>query len=187
MGLGGCASARSFLALDYDANSSATIRDPFTIVTKSDASQNLVFRTRKGDRAVEVEVPGGATQVSNVSIPVAAAFAEPDAAPGSETGSKTETAAEYESSAAYISGLERLKAYFRAGRYELGVMETDSMLRLYPVAPRLHQMRGTLLERIGHRSLAIKSWRRALELDPGNAPLRQYVEQREQGRSLASP
>lgn len=55
----------------------------------------------------------------------------------------------------------------------------------YQTDPRLHQMRGTLLDRMGRTELAIKAWQQALRFDQGNQTLRRFVDRREQKRSMA--
>ena len=87
----------------------------------------------------------------------------------------------------YLGALDQVKHLYHAGRFEAGLVEIDGLIRQYPTAPRLHQMRGTLLDRLGQSELALKSWNQALRLDPKNASLRKFIERREQKRSLASP
>lgn len=87
----------------------------------------------------------------------------------------------------YLAKIDRVKQLYRSGRYEAALLETDGMLRLYPTHPQLHEMRGTLLDRIGQTELALNSWKQALRFDPKNESLRRFIERKEQRRSLASP
>ena len=49
----------------------------------------------------------------------------------------------------YLGAIDLVKQLFRKGRYEAGLIEIDSLLRRYPTDPRLYEMRGTLLDRLG--------------------------------------
>lgn len=90
-----------------------------------------------------------------------------------------------EGSASYLATLDHIKQLYRNGRYEAALLETDDAIRLYQTDPRLHQMRGTLLDRLGKGELALRSWSQALRFDPGNQTLKQFVERKQQKRSLA--
>jgi len=87
----------------------------------------------------------------------------------------------------YLGALDHVKLLYRQGRYEAGLLELDGLIRQYPTSPKLHLMRGTLLDRVGQSELALKSWNQALRLDPKNASLRKFIERKDQRRSLASP
>ena len=63
----------------------------------------------------------------------------------------------------------------------------DDVLKLYQTDPKLYEMRGTLLDRLGKADLAFKSWNQALRFDPANQVLRRFVERKQAGRALASP
>jgi tetratricopeptide (TPR) repeat protein len=229
----GCASVKSFLALDRAGQATGPIHNPFSDYnpSRNDPSQNIVLRTKKGDRSVEVELPAGSAQLTDLTIPMSPAFREAGAAGRNPASSdvgpyvpKTPTMADREitrsfpqataqsegtrrdieqdlglvasedsvpeGNESYLGALDHLKALFRAGRFEAALMQTDTLIRQYPTAPRLYQMRGTLLERVGQNDLALKSWKQALEFEPGNASLRQFIERKEhvsRKRSLASP
>jgi tetratricopeptide (TPR) repeat protein len=86
----------------------------------------------------------------------------------------------------YLASLDYVKQLYRAGRYEAGLLEIDGMIRLYPTDPQLHQMKGTLLDRIGKPELALKSWQQALRFNPKNVSLRHFIERREQRASLGT-
>lgn len=91
----------------------------------------------------------------------------------------------------YLAAIDQVKALFRSGRYEAALIESDSLIRTYPTSPRIYQMRGTLLEKIGQSDLALRNWKQALELEPKNLALRKFIERKEFGsqhsRSIASP
>ena len=78
----------------------------------------------------------------------------------------------------YLASMDHIKQLYRSGRYEAGLIEVDSMIRDFPTDPKLHEMRGTLLDRLGRRDLALKSWGQALRFDPSNQTLRQFIERR---------
>lgn len=75
----------------------------------------------------------------------------------------------------YLASVDRIKQLFRLGRYEAALIDLDHLVKLYPTAPQLYEMRGTLLSRLGYKDLAIKSWSQALELDPENRSLRNFL------------
>jgi tetratricopeptide (TPR) repeat protein len=83
----------------------------------------------------------------------------------------------------YLAQIDYVKTLYRSARYEAALLETDSLIQSYPTDPRLHEMRGTLLERLGHMDLAVRSWTQALRLDPANESLRRFVQSK---RGLAS-
>jgi len=94
-----------------------------------------------------------------------------------------------EPDSSYLNALDNIKQLYRVGRYEVAILETDRMLKEYPTDPKLHEMRGTLLDRMGQTDLAMKSWKQALKLSPGNRSLQKYLEKRETSktRGIASP
>lgn len=99
--------------------------------------------------------------------------------------SPSEDNAGAEGSQSYLATVDHIKQLYRIGRFEAALLETDDAIRLYQTDPRLHQMRGTLLDRLGKRDLALRSWTQALRFDPGNASLKRFVERKQQQRSLA--
>jgi tetratricopeptide (TPR) repeat protein len=231
----GCASMRSFLAVGNSNQASGPIHNPFGEVYpgKGDTSQNLILRTKKGDRSVEIELPRSSQEMTDFTIPVSPAFRDQangqDRAPASSEGSAEDTykpkpptladreitrgfpqgaaqdevrrreieqglglmASEQDSTpeanSSYLGALDHLKQLYRASRYEAALGETDGLIRQYPTDPKLYQMRGTLLDRVGQTELALKSWNQALRFDPKNTSLKKFVERREQKRSIASP
>ncbi|HAR43923.1 MAG TPA: hypothetical protein DCS07_15025 [Bdellovibrionales bacterium] len=86
----------------------------------------------------------------------------------------------------YLASMDRIKQLYRSGRYEAALMDADSMIRQFQTDPKLYQMRGTLLDRLGKKDLALKAWNQALRFDPNNVGLRRFIE-RHQTRGLASP
>ena len=86
----------------------------------------------------------------------------------------------------YLAKVDVIKQLFRSGRFEAALIETDHMLKDYPTSPRLYEMRGTLLDRMGYGDLALKSWKQALEFEPNRLSLKKIVEKREQQRGIAS-
>ena len=87
----------------------------------------------------------------------------------------------------YLAALDHIKQLYKGARYEAALLEIDELVRAYPTDPKIYEMRGTLLDRLGRGDLAIKSWNQALRFDPGNQSLRRFIERKQQKRSLASP
>ena len=78
----------------------------------------------------------------------------------------------------YLGAIDTVKQLYRKGRYEAGLIELDSLLRRYPTDPRLYEMRGTLLDRLGYKTLAVQAWNQSLELNPDNNPLKKFLNRR---------
>ncbi len=231
----GCSTTRAVFAVPPpDAKpSGGTIHNPFGDYytnAKTDSSQNIVLRTKKGDRAVEIELPKTGEDNTDFIIPVSPAFQDNRRAPasadedlkdyqnhaptpadreitrafsqgglGEEEGRRREIElglglmpAEDTVPAAqgsYLGSLDHVKTLYRRGRFEAALVEVEALTRQYPTDPKLYQMRGTLLDRLGQPELAFKSWSQALRFDPQNATLRRFVERKQQlqKRSVASP
>lgn len=235
-GASGCASVRSILATDTSETDRKPISNPFAgFSAGSERPDTMIFRAKKGDGAVEVEVPRSGQNISEFVIPISpdmrivrdggrspASSGTPTEpaqdAPGypqmaptltdreitrtfpqglpedenkrreieQELGlMRTDESPEKESS--YLAALDHVKQLYRGARYEAALIQVDQLLREYPTNPKLYQMRGTLLDRIGQHDLAIQSWKQALRFDQKNESLRRFVERKEQKRSLASP
>jgi|GEM_PF-1742099 len=190
---------------------------------------SVVLRTKKGDRAVEVEFPGDPGAFSDFVVPVSPAFSDghplrsrgeslSDEAMGNwrdikPTYSDREITSSFPKGPAasgqrrdledelgvlppespqpiressYLAALDHVKRLFRNGRYENALTQVDELLTLYPTDPRLHQMRGTLLDRTGQPDLAMRSWAEAIELDPSNMGLKKFVDRRRAVRTLGT-
>ena len=78
----------------------------------------------------------------------------------------------------YLAQVDKVKQLYKLGRYEAGLIEIDQMVREYPTNPKLYEMRGTLLSRLGYEKLAISSWSQALKLNPKNKSLQKFVGRR---------
>jgi hypothetical protein len=233
LALSGCASMKSVFAVNPQSGVSGPIHNPFgdqySAGGPGDRSQNVILRTKKGDRAVEIELPRDSQASTDFTIPVSPAFRDGAGRAGG-AGESTEdspyvklppTMADHEitrsfpqgqvaqdgerrqieeglgvmagedsvpvADQSYLGALDNIKLLYKKGRYEAGLVELDSLIKQYPTSPRLHVMRGTLLDRVGQGELALKSWNQALRLEPKNESLRRFIERREQKRSLASP
>ena len=86
----------------------------------------------------------------------------------------------------YLAKVDVIKQLFRGSRYEAALIETDSLIKLYPTNAKLYEMRGTLLDRLGYPDLALRSWKQALEFEPRMLSLKRLIEKREAQRSVAS-
>ena len=226
----GCSTVKSALGVSSNSDQQPSIHNPFDQYSPQQSNnENIILRTKKGDRSVEVELPGGKADMTDFVLPMSPSFKEPGRTPASsgETGiddrfkdrqpSITDreithrlsevpvedeakrreiegglgvSAAEESTPQAdksYLAAIDQVKQLYRISRYEAALLELDEMLRLYPTDPRLYEMRGTLLDRIGKPDLALKSWNQALRLEPSNPSLKKFVEHKQHKRSVASP
>lgn len=80
--------------------------------------------------------------------------------------------------ASYLAAVDKVKQLYTLARYEAAVIEVDRLIRDYPTDPKLYEMRGTLLDRLGYDSLAVKSWEQALQFNPRNLSLQQFIDKK---------
>lgn len=85
----------------------------------------------------------------------------------------------------YLAGIDRVKRLYREARFEAALLEVEDLLVDFPTSPKLYEMRGTLLDRMGKRDLAMRSWEQALRLEPKNVALKRYIERKRVTRGLA--
>ncbi len=222
-----CGGARSFLALDEKDERSKPIANPFGSMYPGptyDSSAPVVVRSKKGDRAVEFEIPARDSEVSEWVVPVSPQGRGPASVGGSEASAATaggsgsdygsrrpssvdreiqrqmpQTPAEEiaerreleqemglavveedlpKGDRSYLGSVDRIKSLFRERRYEAALLEVEELMKEHPTDPRLHAMRGTLLDRLGYGDLARQSWAQSLKLDPSNEPLRRFLDRR---------
>ena len=86
----------------------------------------------------------------------------------------------------YLAKIDIVKQLFRTQRFEAALIETDQMLKEYPTDAKLYEMRGTLLDRLGYKDLALRSWKQSLEFKPNQVALKKVVDKRELQRGVAS-
>ena len=219
-----CSSVKSILSIE-SKEKPKPISNPFEDYQtgRRDENQTMILRTKKGDRSVELQIPGDPDKLSDFVIPVSPAFKETTRAPASTnepdlvyqahhpTQSDREITESFkqntledqskrqeieqglhltspddqandserdESKNSYLSKLDFIKELYKRARYEAALLETDELLVLYPTDPKLHEMRGTLFERLGQHELAVKSWNQSLRLNPSNPGLRKYIERK---------
>ena len=221
---------KSFLAVEKKQEVQGPILNPFGAYESGTpkAPNNIVLRTRKGERSVEVELPSQSGAITDLTVPVSPAFPDesgrsPASASGLDTtylgrtpgpsdreiaaslpkgfadddGARREVEtglglreAEGETpdhDQSYLASLDHVKQLYRVARYEAALLEVDELLVVYPTDSKIHEMRGTLLDRLGRTDLAIRSWNQAIRLNPGNESLRRFVERRSNSkRSPAS-
>ena len=60
------------------------------------------------------------------------------------------------------------------------------MIKDYPTDAKLYEMRGTVLDRMGYKDLALRSWKQSLEFKPNQLALKKVVDRREIQRGVAS-
>mgnify|MGYP000384962122 CR=1 FL=1 len=80
-----------------------------------------------------------------------------------------------QSNVSYLASIDFIKQLFKNSRYEVALIEADKMLLRYPADPHLYEMRGTLLDHLGQRDLALRSWSQALHFNPKNSSLRKFI------------
>lgn len=242
LALSGCATMRQIFAVDPTGGKPKPISRPFDDYYGADKEpqQNIVLRTKKGDRSVEVELPGSQAAMSDFQLPMSPAFRDGGAAGGrgpASVGSpedvvgSSEADIPYEENrklrapssvdheitktfpqglpedevrrreleqslslvpeedgiprgeSSYLAGLDQVKSLYKRGRYEAALLGVEDMIRQYQTDPRLYEMKGTLLERLGQLDLALKSWKQALRFKPKDEPLRRFIDRKEKGRA----
>lgn len=216
LALGSCAGIKSFLAVEEQADRGKPIENPFGSMyagVPEDSGKALVVRSKRGDRAVEFEIPTRGSEVSEWVVPVdpqqprttdaarAADYGDrkPSSVdreiqrqmpqlPGEDVAARREIELELglqpveedlaRGDKSYLGALDRIKSLFREGRFEASLLEAEELLKEHPTDPRLHEMRGTLLDRLGYADLARQSWAQSLKLRPANEPLRRFLDRR---------
>lgn len=86
----------------------------------------------------------------------------------------------------YLGRLDVVKQLFKSKRYEASLIEIDKLIHQYPTDSKLFEMRGTVLDRLGYRDLALRSWKQSLEFKPDQIALKKLVDKRETQRNVAS-
>jgi tetratricopeptide (TPR) repeat protein len=86
----------------------------------------------------------------------------------------------------YLGKMDVVKQLFKSKRFEASLIEIDKMIRDYPTDAKLFEMRGTVLDRLGYRDLALRSWKQSLEFKPDQMALKKIVDKREAQRTVAS-
>ena len=213
---GSCSSLKSFLAVEEPEQRGKPIENPFGSMysgAPDDSGKALVVRSKRGDRAVEFEIPTRGSEVSEWVVPVDPQQAKQSEStrvmdygdrkpssvdreiqrqmpqlPGEDVAARREIELELglqpveedlaRGDKSYLGAIDRIKSLFREGRYEASLLEAEELLKDHPTDPRLHEMRGTLLDRLGYADLARQSWAQSLKLKPSNEPLRRFLDRR---------
>ncbi|MFZ9596156.1 MAG: hypothetical protein ACO3A2_08775 [Bdellovibrionia bacterium] len=192
----------------------------------SENHQNMILRTKKGDRSVELEIPGDRRNLSEFVLPVSPAFKNSGRGLTSLSGSMMDSpemvdesyknraptfsdrdivnrfpqgAAEDESrirdiertldlvpseegasthSSSYLGAVDHIKQLYRMTRFEAALIETDELIRQYQTDSKLYEMRGTLLDKLGRKDLALQAWSQALRFDPRNLNLKKFLDRK---------
>ncbi len=87
LSLQGCASVNALTSAP-EPERARPIANPFSnyhLSDKGDPSQNMILRTKKGDRSVELEIPASSSNLSDFVLPVSPAFKNKDNLEGDET------------------------------------------------------------------------------------------------------
>tara|TARA_Y100000590_G_scaffold424344_1_gene531101 strand:- start:216 stop:926 length:711 start_codon:yes stop_codon:yes gene_type:complete len=101
-----------------------------------------------------------------------------------ELGLVTPPEAQPKRQSSYLAQIDYIKQLYRNKRYEVGLLETDEMIKSYPTDPKLYEMRGTLLERLGYSELAMRSWEQSVEFDPNNESLKKFIQSKKKKLTL---
>jgi tetratricopeptide (TPR) repeat protein len=222
-----CSSVRGIFAADSSKEENKPISNPFgdyeaSLANTTDPADTMIFRSKNGNKAVEVELSRANQGVTDFVLPIsggsgssrAPASASDESAASAEnayaslapTATDRELTRKFsqapfedaqkrsdiekglglvqseemtpERQRSYLASMDHIKQLYRMGRYEAGLIEVDSMIRDFPTDPKLHEMKGTLLDRVGRRDLALKSWGQALRFNPGDQTLRRFIERR---------
>ncbi|MBL7716388.1 MAG: hypothetical protein JNL01_13055 [Bdellovibrionales bacterium] len=234
--LSSCSTMKSMLAIDGQNQNHAPIANPFGNYQQTPTSRdNIVLRTKKGDRSIEVELPGSTADMTDFQLPLSPHFKDSNlgrnpASAGGMAANEVLDNEDYsrrpasitdreitralpqvrqedeadrreietglglvpsedptpESDMSYLASMDRVKQLYKSARYEAALLELDELVRHYPTDPKIYEMRGTLLDRLGKTDMAIKSWNQALRFEPGNQALRKFIERRSQKRGIAS-
>ncbi len=86
----------------------------------------------------------------------------------------------------YLAKIDVVKQLFHNNRHEAALIEIDRMIKDYPTNAKLYEMRGTVLDRMGYKDLALRSWKQSLEFRPNQLALKKIVDRREAQRGVAS-
>jgi tetratricopeptide (TPR) repeat protein len=224
--LSGCATTGGHAAQTTASGEPLYIENPFSqyAAVAPDSGKSITFRSKKGDKQMEIEIPQDPN--AEFQVPMNPKLAEsgrdsntgvgPDdrylkQKPGMADREIASTFTDHEDPVAgarrreiesglglqpsddrpvmdesYLGKIDFIKQLFNGGRHEAALMEIDSLIKQYPTNARLYEMRGTVLDRIGYPDLALRSWKQALEFEPGKVALRKVVERREAQRNVAS-
>ncbi len=225
--LSGCATSGGRTTQTTAAGEPLYIENPFSqygAVAPESGAKAITFRSKKGDKQMEIEIPQDPT--AEFQVPMNPKLTESARETGPEAGADDrylkqkpgmadrEIASTFNNHEDPVAGARRrevesglglqpsddlplmdesylgkvdfIKQLFHGGRHEAALMEIDSLIKQYPTNARLYEMRGTVLDRIGYPDLALRSWKQALEFEPGKVALRKVVERREAQRNVAS-
>lgn len=226
IGIQGCATSGARGNATTASGEPLYIENPFAQfgAVATDSSKAITFRSKKGDKQMEIEIPQDPTAEFQLPMNPKLAEAAPEGTgpagmddrylrrkPGIADREIASTFTDHEDPVAgarrreietglglqpsddlpvvdesYLAKVDFIKQLFHGGRHEAALMEIDTLIKQYPTNARLYEMRGTVLDRIGYPDLALRSWKQALEFEPGKVALRKVVERREAQRNVAS-
>jgi tetratricopeptide (TPR) repeat protein len=221
-----CASLSSALAINSKPPSSR-IASPFSSYQPgSETAQNMILRTKQGDRTLELEIPGDSNKLGEFALPLSPTFLGSDRGPASAKNRSTDATGMLDesyknrapslsdrellhsrsqgfpadeqkrheieeslslspsedsipaASSSYLGGIDHIKQLYRLARFEVALVETDEMIKQYPTDATLYEMRGTLMDRLGRRELALQAWNQSLRFEPKNAGLRRFIDRK---------
>ena len=87
----GCASMKKVFAVETSASGQSPINNPFNDYAQgSSDKENIILRTKKGDRSIEIEIPGNNAAMTDFVIPVNPAFKDTDPRRGLASGGSSD-------------------------------------------------------------------------------------------------
>lgn len=114
----GCSSVKSALALNSSSDKPKPIGNPFDQYSMAQAkNENIILRSKKGDRAVEIELPGSTADMTDFVVPIAPSFRESKNAATPEEGGMDE---KYKSKEAGITDREITRQFASVSTFEEG-------------------------------------------------------------------
>lgn len=74
-----------------------------------------------------------------------------------------------QSSSSYLVGVAEIEKLHSQGKYSDALIRIAPLIDQYPSQSRLYLMQGTLLRKMGEKTLAVESFEKAARLDSGNS------------------
>jgi len=87
----------------------------------------------------------------------------------------------------YLKGVEKARALFQAGKYELALIALKSLDEQYPDDLQIKSMLGTLWLQLNQPELARETWEAGLRIDPQNRMLVEALKQLNRPEGASAP
>jgi len=176
---GGCSTFKSVLALDKPDKRMAPIHNPFQdyYVQNQPKPENIILRTKKGDRSIEIELPGSASAMTDFAIPMSPDFRDGSRSPASSGGYSEDIAGDtsYKDRKPSISDREITSGFKSAyGTDEGSRRDVESGLGVIPAEDSQPEADSSYLAAIDHVKRLYKTARYEAALLEIDELLRQY-------------